>query len=204
MNIMSDKLPKWLPDKDCDSILYVAQTFQAREGSLQGNYAYLSMCLQLYAGLRIGEVVTLKPKDVYFTSGMEEISVLSKKSNLERVVPIYETPLLPLLKYFQGEKLDPEKPYIQRSPKTLWALYKRIYQKAKVEFSGTHELRHTYSRNLLMNDVPIPLLSALLGHKDLRSTLVYSRLLPERDTIHRALKQMNDQRSSRLNKERSI
>ena len=99
-----------------------------------------------------------------------------------------------VLRFLLGENIDPHTPYIQRHPKTLWALYQKIYQKAKIEFFGTHQLRHSYARDLLFNGVSINLLSVLLGHKDIRSTLIYSRLLPERDTIRKALRQMKEQR----------
>ena len=150
------------------------------------------MCLQRYGGLRISEVVKVKPKDVNFLE--EEIIVVSSKSHLERVIPIPDTPLMDVLRFLQGENIDPHTPYIQRHPKTLWALYQKIYQKAKIEFFGTHQLRHSYARDLLFNGVSINLLSVLLGHKDIRSTLIYSRLLPERDTIRKALRQMKEQR----------
>jgi Site-specific recombinase XerD len=174
-------LPKWLPALETATLFRTAQSFQARDGSFKGNYAFLSMCLQRYGGLRLSVVVKVKPKDVNFLE--EEIKVVSSKSLLERVIPIPDTPLMDVLRFFQGENIVPHAPYIQRLPKTLWALFQKIFQKAKIDFFGTHQLRHSYARDLLFNGVSIILLSVLLGHKDIRSTLIYSRLLPVRDTI---------------------
>tara|TARA_Y100000817_G_scaffold196235_1_gene153455 strand:+ start:15713 stop:16321 length:609 start_codon:yes stop_codon:yes gene_type:complete len=185
-------LPKWLPELETASLLKTARNYQARDGSIKGNYAFLSMCLQRYGGLRISEVVKVRPKDINFEH--EELTVVSSKSNLERMIPISDTPLIEVLTFLQAEHPYPSDPYIQRSPKTLWALYKKIYDKAKIEFFGTHQLRHSFARDMLFNGVSINLLSILLGHKDIKSTLIYARLLPERDTIRKALRQLKEQR----------
>ena len=44
---------------------------------------------------------------------------------------------------------------------------------------GTHTLRHSYARHLLMNGVPINALSRWLGHANLSTTLVYLELVPD-------------------------
>ncbi len=190
-------LPKWLPDIDCQHLLSVARSFQLREGSIKGNYAFLSMSLQRFGGLRISEVVRVKPRDINYSQGLEEITVVSSKSYLERVIPINDTPLVDVFKFLQAENPDPDTPYINRHPKTLWALYQKIYQASKIKYYGTHQLRHTYARDMLANGVSINLLSVLLGHKDLRSTLIYARLLPEREVISNALRKMKEARDSR-------
>ena len=42
---------------------------------------------------------------------------------------------------------------------------------------GTHTLRHSYARHLLMNGIPINYLSRWMGHRHLSSTLIYLELL---------------------------
>ena len=44
---------------------------------------------------------------------------------------------------------------------------------------GTHTLRHSYARHLLLNGVPINYLSGWLGHADLETTLIYLKLVPD-------------------------
>ena len=44
---------------------------------------------------------------------------------------------------------------------------------------GTHTLRHSYARHLLMNGIPINYLSRWLGHSTIQTTLIYLELVPD-------------------------
>ena len=44
---------------------------------------------------------------------------------------------------------------------------------------GTHTLRHSYARHLLMNGIQINYLSRWLGHSSIRTTLIYLELVPD-------------------------
>ena len=44
---------------------------------------------------------------------------------------------------------------------------------------GTHTLRHSYARHLLMNGIPINYLSRWLGHSSIQMTLIYLELVPD-------------------------
>ena len=45
--------------------------------------------------------------------------------------------------------------------------------------TGTHTLRHSYARHLLMNGIPINYLSRWLGHSSIQTTLIYLELVPD-------------------------
>ena len=44
---------------------------------------------------------------------------------------------------------------------------------------GTHTLRHSYARHMLMNGIPINYLSRWLGHSSTQTTLIYLELVPD-------------------------
>ena len=44
---------------------------------------------------------------------------------------------------------------------------------------GTHTLRHSYARHLLMNGIPINYLSRWLGHSSIQTTLIYLEFVPD-------------------------
>ena len=44
---------------------------------------------------------------------------------------------------------------------------------------GTHTMRHSYARHLLMNGIPINYLSRWLGHLSIQTTLIYLELVPD-------------------------
>ena len=44
---------------------------------------------------------------------------------------------------------------------------------------GTHTLRHSYARHLLMNNFPFNYLSRWLGHSSIQTILIYLELVPD-------------------------
>ena len=44
---------------------------------------------------------------------------------------------------------------------------------------GTHTLRHSYARHLLMNNIQFNYLSRWLGHSSIQTTLIYLELVPD-------------------------
>ena len=44
---------------------------------------------------------------------------------------------------------------------------------------GTHTLRHSYARHMLLNGIPLNYLSRWLGHGRIQTTLVYLELAPD-------------------------
>ena len=67
--------------------------------------------------------------------------------------------------------LDPSRP---RSPDlTIWY---RVRRKARIEDVRLHDLRHTHASHAVMNGVPVPVVSRLLGHSNVRMTLRYAHL----------------------------
>jgi integrase len=42
-----------------------------------------------------------------------------------------------------------------------------------------HDLRHTFASHLAMKGVPIPVISELMGHSDITTTMIYAYLAPD-------------------------
>jgi len=61
--------------------------------------------------------------------------------------------------------------YIQKEFK------KAIRQAGIVKNAGCHSLRHSFATHLLENGIDIRLIQELLGHKDIRTTMVYKRIM---------------------------
>ena len=52
----------------------------------------------------------------------------------------------------------------------------RVRREAGIEDARLHDLRHTHASHAVMNGVPVPVVSRLLGHSNVRMTLRYAHL----------------------------
>ncbi len=66
---------------------------------------------------------------------------------------------------------DPSRPRGVDLP--LWYSARR---EAGIEDVRLHDLRHTHASHAVMNGVPVPVVSRLLGHSNVRMTLRYAHL----------------------------
>ena len=77
-------------------------------------------------------------------------------------------------------------PVVKASRATAWRCVRQAVSRAEELGAirprrkiGTHTLRHSYARHLLMHGVPINYLSRWLGHSSIQATLGYLALVPD-------------------------
>ncbi len=157
--------PKYLSKEEVDKLVQNSTLIKLRAGSLKSIYIHLAICLGLYAGLRVSEMVKLKPKDVVLDSEFQEITIHNSKYNRTRRIPILE-PLISLLKYLNVENnINLDEPYINRTTRQLHNLIEKVYLISGIEYGGVHQLRHTYARRCIaIGGLKIPDVQYLLGH----------------------------------------
>jgi len=127
------------------------------------------------SGLRISEVLNLKPGDFNFVD--ETIRINMGKNSKDRIVPIPK-----------GFEKDVHLKYIPiscgvRALQKAFILYAEKAgvkdYKAKVHF---HSLRHGFATQCLRSDMKLPSIQMLLGHEDLSTTAIYTNLVPKEAT----------------------
>lgn len=168
-------LPDYLDADEIRVLLTVCQNRDAR----------LLMLLQWRAGLRISEALDLTAADCRLDPDSPTIRVRKGKGNRTRVVPVHRELLEALsvvLTYGKGG----DNRIVQATRQTAYRWIRAAANRAedlglieKGRRIGTHTLRHSYARHLLMHGVPINYLSRWLGHRSLNSTLVYLELVPD-------------------------
>ena len=166
--------PKYLSKEEIKKLLDNSSLIILRRKSLKPIYIHLSICLGLYAGLRVSEMIKLTPEDVIIDDDIQEITVNNSKYNRTRRIPILE-PLVSLLKYLNLENnTDKTKPYISRTTKQVYNLIKKVYEISGIEYGGGHQLRHTYARRWIsIGGLKIPDVQYLLGHSSSNTTARY-------------------------------
>ena len=144
------------------------------------NLKHKTILLLAYsAGLRVSEVVNIKPEDI--NSDRMQIFISRAKGKKDRMVTL-SAHLLPLLreyyiKYqpkiwlFEGQNGEQ---YSVRSTQELFhQAFKKLNLPAQFSF---HSLRHSYATHLLDNGTDITYIQKLLGHNDIKTTLRYTQV----------------------------
>ena len=139
-------------------------------------YSFVTKFL-FYTGVRPDEMCKLQTKDIDFNKQI--FIVRSPKDNEDKKVPFIKS-LIPLMqKYLQNNSTFAYNIKYQRIKYIFNKLNTELRYKKKL---NSYMLRHSYAHYLLDNGVPIEKLQILLGHSDLKTTMIYAKP-KEKDAI---------------------
>jgi len=132
------------------------------------------------AGLRVSEVVNLTWADVLFDE--QKIHIKNAKGKKDRIVMLpysivklieHYRELYPKKHYiFEGQ--IPGTPYSTNSVRQIMA--KSMVKSGLTKKGSIHNLRHSFATHLLDAGTDIRYVQQLLGHKDIKTTMIYSHL----------------------------
>ena len=129
--------------------------------------------LLLLTGCRRGEIVRLRWSEV-----QGDMLMLADSKTGPRKVPLNSQARRILERQPRGESPfvfpSPRDPCRPRHPDL--GLWYRVRKEAGIEDVRLHDLRHTVASHAVMNGVPVPVVSRLLGHSNVRMTLRYAHL----------------------------
>ncbi|WP_200804907.1 tyrosine-type recombinase/integrase [Anaerosalibacter sp. Marseille-P3206] len=133
-----------------------------------------------YTGMRIGECLNLRLKDVDFEKNM--IYIINGKGKKDRNIPLNKNLIPPLKDYLSNWRPDVDTDYLFATSKTgkISSVYVNRIIKDTVERLGwekkvtAHILRHSFASNLIKKGVNIVHVQKLLGHSNLKVTSIYT------------------------------
>ena len=170
-----NRLPEYLEADEVDAIIRAAEDPRAK----------LLMLTQWRAGLRVSEALALDVSDLSLDSDLPTIRVRSGKGRKARVVPVHPE-LAAAFRMALSYGNAREGRLIEAHRSTAWRWVQAAVERAERLGAiapgrrvGTHTLRHSYARHLLMHGVPINYLSRWLGHSSIQTTLIYLELVPD-------------------------
>ena len=160
------------------------------DGTMNLKHRALLMTLY-YGGLRLNEARTLEWKDVDFQRDL--IHLKKTKGGNERIVFLHEElkESLSLLMGSSNGKLVFVSGRTKRkySSRSIQLIVRDAARRAKIlKDVSPHTLRHSFATHLLEGGVNILTIQKLLGHRNLKTTSVYTHVsCPDHNTLSRAL-----------------
>jgi len=151
---------------------------------------HAAMIHLMYAsGLRVSELVSLKKSDLDLERGA--VSVLGKGGK-RRLVPAGEVALAHLTDYLERARPKTNENVLFISPRGgpmtrqgFWKLLRKYARAAGIQGAlSPHKLRHSFATHLLRGGADLRAVQAMLGHADLGTTEIYTRVA--QDHVHAA------------------
>lgn len=130
-------------------------------------------------GLRVSEIVNLKIRDIDSVS--MRVFIERAKGKKDRYVNLPESILEQLRSYYKEYKPTEylfEGQYGgQYTTRSVQQFFTKSLKNAKIHKKlGVHGLRHSYATHLLENGTDIRFIQELLGHNDIKTTLLYTQV----------------------------
>jgi integrase/recombinase XerD len=187
----AQSLPRYLKEEEAERLLSAPDV--CTDEGLRDR-ALLEL---LYAaGLRVSELVRLKPGDVNLDAGLLECQ---GKGSKQRKVPFGRSARKWLAEYVRvrrrlcGER-DGAPLFVRAGGRALtrqwvWARLRAYASASGLEDLTPHSLRHSFATHLLQRGADSRSVQALLGHRDLGTTQIYTHITGQRlratyDTHH--------------------
>lgn len=169
-------LPKSLTKEDVRKLIQAVPPTRKRDR--------LIILLLYGTGLRVSELCNLKVEDVDFKRGI--LVVRGGKGAKDRIVPIPDFLLKELDAYLKTREDGSEYLFVEVrrtkkdriSPKTVWYLLKKYGSKAGIKVTP-HMLRHSFATHMLEKGVDIRVIQEILGHSNLSTTQIYTKVTVE-------------------------
>jgi site-specific recombinase XerD len=140
----------------------------------------LALMIAYGAGLRVGEVVTLKWGDILLAE--QKIHVKNGKGKKDRMVMLPYSVLVMLENY---RALYPGKDYVfegqfagaHYSTTSVQKVMAAALEKSGLSKKGSvHNLRHSFATHLLESGTDIRYIQELLGHSSIKTTMIYTHV----------------------------
>lgn len=174
------KLPEILTSREVELLLSQPNCIDLK------GYRDKAMLELLYAtGIRVTELIDLKITDVNLEAGV----IRCVNRDTERLIPMYPAAVKALRDYITLVRpqmiLRPDEQSLfvnisgeHMSRQGFWKIIKHYQKMAGIEKDITpHTLRHSFAAHLLENGADIHAVRDMLGHRDISSMQVYSKLV---------------------------
>jgi len=165
----SNKLPVVLSHDEIERIIEVTKNSKHR----------LIISLSYGAGLRVSEIISLKVKDLDLDS--LTIHLKNAKGKKDRITVLPVKLVNSLRNAVAGKDIDDLVFESERggglTDRTAQVIFNNGLRRAGIKKEATfHSLRHSFATHLLENGTDIRYIQELLGHQNIRTTQIYTKV----------------------------
>lgn len=170
------QFPKLVSEEDVERLLKVCDT-----ATYEGNRNYAMLLLFVDCGLRRGEILSLTPSDVNLL--VRSILVHHGKGDKSRMVFIGKRTAIAIRRWLEMRHHPVDFPLFcsrkghHLNPRSLVTILERLAKKAGITAKvSPHRLRHTAATMMAKAGMNAFELAQLLGHSDVKTTMIYTHL----------------------------
>lgn len=153
-----------------------------------GKRDYAMILLVARLGIRVSDLIRLRFEDIKWDKNC--IHTVQYKTNEPLVLPLFDDVGNSIIDYIKNGRpsVDSDLVFVKHKPpfgkfsdnNHLYGMFNQYLAKSGIEVTpdknhGMHSLRHTLANELLRNEIPLPVIAEILGHKSLESTMQYLR-----------------------------
>lgn len=169
------------PKKDKKLPLVLSKEEVKKMLEVTTNIKHKAILMLVYSGgLRVGEVIKLKPEDI--DASRKLIHIRASKGRKDRYTLLSDMALQILREYWKREKprkwlfpsWNKEKHITAR---TVQKIFQSACKKAGIKKNvSVHSLRYSFATHLLESGIDLRYIQELLGHKSLKTTEIYTHV----------------------------
>ncbi len=177
-------LIKYYPHEDTRRKIYipdekVKEILELKWGDIIDTRRNRAILYVLFStGIRVSELVSLNIEDINFQLGF--LTVQRGKGGKKRTVPLPSSTLKVLREYLKvRQETDPHALFTSSQGRmwdtTVRRIVKEAGERVGVPWLHPHAARHWRARKLLKEGVGINVVAEIMGHSDIKTTLIYLR-----------------------------
>jgi integrase len=167
-------LPPYYDIGDIEGLISQAEKGLRGHGEAKRKRNTAIIMLMAFAGLRRGEVASLRVSDLDFAR--QRILVRYGKGGKDRVVPMAERLIIPLREQCEGKASQQR--VFDLSPNSIYLMVRTLAEACGLQSFHPHSLRHFFAVYLLERGATLNNLRELLGHDSIATTSIYLSVSP--------------------------
>ena len=155
--------------------------------SALGKRDYCIITLAMLLGLRASDISNLMQENIDWNKKI--IKINQQKTGKELIQPIPDEVFFALIDYIKNGRPSTSSrylfvtncaPFLKISSSNLSSITEKYFIRANIDTKsrkhGIHCLRHSFATNMLENNIPLPDISASLGHTYISTTTLYTNV----------------------------